>query len=153
MMPTDETNRDWAHALMTAVEAHFPLPDHEWREWPCVPDVNVVCEWLSDLIATVRADESAACAEICDQTACEYRSLEEHKQKALAAIEHMSGLGKLLRIVEIDWEGDPDAVAQGIDDANAGLQAAGDLIVMLSDLAYHEIERLDQALNRKPVDS
>jgi hypothetical protein len=41
-----DAHRDWAHALMTAVEEHFPLLGREWREWPAAPDVAVVCDWL-----------------------------------------------------------------------------------------------------------
>lgn len=57
----EEANRDWdwAHALMTAVEEHFPLPDREWREWPCAPDVDAVCNWLKQLIREVRAHDAA----------------------------------------------------------------------------------------------
>lgn len=53
----EEAHRDWSHALMIAVEEHFPLPGREWREWPSIPDVAVVCDWLKRLIEEVRADE------------------------------------------------------------------------------------------------
>lgn len=61
-----EAHRDWAHALMTAVEERFPLPGGEWREWPTSPDVAGVCAWLRQLVDEIRKDEREACAAIAE---------------------------------------------------------------------------------------
>lgn len=49
-------DREWAHALKTAVELHFPRSGSAWREWPETPDVDNVCDWMEALIAEVRKE-------------------------------------------------------------------------------------------------
>lgn len=71
-------------------------------------------------------------------------AFEESKLKALLGLEHITGLGHLLRCIEIDFEGSSEKLAQQIDDANDGICTAADLIVLIGDLAYHEVEQMDR---------
>jgi hypothetical protein len=67
---------------------------------------------------------------------------EAHKIKALAAIEHLSGLGKLLRCVGIDTDARPECVKRHVYDLVDGIHTAGDLMVIICDSAYTEVEEL-----------
>lgn len=86
-MTLRQRDRDWAHALQQAVEEHFPLPDREWREWPCVPDVEVVFAWLKLLVEEIRGDEREACARLCDGHANDHRSAPDDSPVQYAASE------------------------------------------------------------------
>jgi hypothetical protein len=83
----------------------------------------------------------------------ELRGSEQHKLKILSAIRHLSGIGKVLRHVELDLEKMADTAydrANELEEFNEGIQAIGDLIGILTDTAWSEIEEMASQKNVTP---
>ncbi len=72
-------------------------------------------------------------------------SKEQHKLKALAAISQAGSLGKLLTLIELNVETRPEDLARSIDYLNDGLQAVGELLALICDAAYDDVEKLYEA--------
>lgn len=72
-------------------------------------------------------------------------SPEQHKQRTLSAIRHLSGIGKVLRHVELDLatmaDDDYDR-ARELEEITEGIQSLGDLIAILADAAWIEVEEM-----------
>lgn len=67
-------------------------------------------------------------------------AVEQHRQRALAAIQHLSGLGKLLQSIDVESMSAPSQIqkhrlANLIDGANT----VGELVAILSDAAYGSV--------------
>lgn len=78
-------------------------------------------------------------------TPVELPNAEQHRQKILSALRHVSGLGKVLRFVELDLnlmaDDDYDR-AHELEEITEGIQAVGDLIAILADAAWAEVEEM-----------
>jgi hypothetical protein len=74
---------------------------------------------------------------------------EEHKLKALAGVAHLQGLGRLLQGIEASkMKGVPaELLAERLEHLVAGVQTIGELITVICDSVYTEIEFMEESLN------
>ena len=71
-------------------------------------------------------------------------AVEQHRQRALAAINHISGLGKLMQCIDFEQLSAPESIlkrrlANLIDGSNT----VGDLLVILADSAYMSVSEMN----------
>lgn len=70
-------------------------------------------------------------------------AVEQHRQKALAAISQISGLGKLLQCIGVDATGVPEQLdKRRLANLIDGTNTAGELLAILADSAYASVSEM-----------